>query len=624
MSKSLKEGEVEELKTRSDIADVIGGYVSLKKRGKNFVGLCPFHQEKTPSFTVDSIKQLYHCFGCGEGGDVISFLMKIENMEFLEAVEFLANKTGYKLTYSTRESSTSRKFKEKLLDLNELAKKYYHYVLFNSKAGGAALEYLENRGFNKKTIERFQVGYSLNSWEQFCSFARKRNYSPTELIEAGMAIKSKKGRQEIYDRFRGRIMFPIEDVVGKTIGFGARILNPGADRQSAKYINTPETKLYSKSKNIYNIYRAKNAIVEQNRALIVEGYTDVMALFQNGIQNVVASLGTALTSEQIKLLGRFTQNIVLVFDSDQAGMSASLKGMDRLKEYNHRLDLFNENNMSIEVAILEKGYDPADYTFKRGSSAFLDQVRQAENIIDFTLDTIMKKHDISNINGKLRASNELLKFILTLSSKIIQEECIKKVSRKLDLKESLLFEELVKMGSSSKKNTHTPGGKLPEKNEAPYKKLEIEALRLMINGEGLTDGCFLGLDESYFRFEDTRKLFNILSKLITDYRKASKKINFPVEITSDYLEEEAVQKLYNTIYFDSKPYKNGRVNCKEVLKNLKLVNLLQEIDRIRSEMLKIEERKKKGETGTEIQQKYNQLCQKHIKLVEQAMAEKIT
>ncbi len=623
MSKSLKQGEVEELKGRVNIADIINGYVSLKKRGKSFLGLCPFHQEKTPSFNVDQTRQFYHCFGCGEGGDVLSFIMKIENVDFLEAVEFLANKIGYTLKYTSKDTSQTRKLKERLLNLNELAKNYYHFVLFNSKTGKSALNYLKERGFLDDILNDFRVGYSFNHWEHFCNFAQKRGYGKKELIETGLAIESKKARQSLYDRFRGRIIFPIEDVVGKTIGFGARILDAGRSKQSAKYINTPETKLYSKSNNIYNICRAKNSIVSQDKALIVEGYTDVMALAQEGIKNVVASLGTALTSEQIKLLGRFTQNIVLVFDSDQAGMSASLKGMDKLKEYNQRLDLFHENNMNIEVAILEEGYDPADYVFKKGKDDFLNQVNGAQNIIDFTLDIKIKKYDISKINGKLRASNELLKFILTLSSKIIREECVKKVSRKLDLNENLLFEELVKMERGSMKNQNQETYH-QEKKDVPSKRLEIEALRLMINGEGLTEQSFLGLDDDYFRFEDTKKLFNVVKRHIISKRRETKKLNFPVEITSENLDDIQVKKLYNSIYFDSKSYKNGKVDHKEVFMNLKLLSLFQQIDTIRTEMLKIEERKKRGEIGKEIDRKYNLLYQDLIKLEKQKLELKVT
>ena len=339
MNRSLKQGEVEELKSKADIHSVISNYVKLKKTGRNYTGLCPFHKEKTPSFTVDTSKQLYHCFGCGEGGDVISFIEKIESMEFIEAVEFLAKKIGYSLNYSYSGSPQSSKLKNRLVELNDLARKYFNFILFNSKKGLSSLDYLKNRGFTEKTLIEFDVGFSLDSWDAFSNFAKRRGYKTHEIIKCGLAIESKRGVEEVYDRFRNRIMFPIEDIVGKTIGFGGRILSDSGKTggRQAKYINTPETILYSKSKNIYWIFQAKKHIVEKDEVLIVEGYTDVMALHQYGIKNAVASLGTALTSDQIKLIGRFTKNIVLVFDSDTAGMDASLKGIDRLRNFREEL-----------------------------------------------------------------------------------------------------------------------------------------------------------------------------------------------------------------------------------------------------------------------------------------------
>ncbi|MES0342113.1 MAG: DNA primase, partial [Candidatus Humimicrobiaceae bacterium] len=394
MSRSLKEGEVEELKSHTDIYSVVSGYVKLKKSGKSYSGLCPFHKEKTPSFSVDQTKQLYHCFGCGEGGDIISFVEKIENMDFIESVEFLANKVGYKLKYNLSGGSReSGKVRNKLYEINELAKKYYQFILFKSKAGKMPLDYLKKRGFTEETIQEFEVGYSMDLWDNFTNFIIKRKFKPKEVIDSGLAIESTRKKGSVYDRFRGRIMFPIEDIIGKPIGFGGRIITEKSNtaKQSAKYINTPETKIYSKSKNIYHIYQAKNFIVDMDEVLIVEGYTDVMALYQSGIKNAVASCGTALTSDQIKILGRFTKNIVLVFDSDQAGMNASLKGMERLREYNERLDLYFESNLNIKVAILEKDYDPADFILKKGKQLFTEKIKDAQNIIDFTIEVILDR-----------------------------------------------------------------------------------------------------------------------------------------------------------------------------------------------------------------------------------------
>lgn len=634
MGRSLKEGEIEELKSRADIYSVISGYVKLKKTGKNYTGLCPFHKEKTPSFTVDASKQLYHCFGCGEGGDVITFVEKIENMEFAEAVEFLAKRVGYNLKYNYSGSYESSRQKNRLVELNELAKKYYNFILFNSKKGQPSLSYLKSRGFRENTLREFEIGYSLDSWENFSKFALKRGYKAQELVQCGLAIESSKGGIGIYDRFRGRIMFPIEDIVGKVVAFGGRIISEKSktgDRK-AKYINTPETKLYSKSKNIYRIFQAKNHIVEKDEVLIVEGYTDVMALHQEGIRNVVASLGTALTSEQIKVLGRFTKNIVLVFDSDKAGINASLKGIERLREYNDRLDLFYENNLNIRVVVLEEGYDPADFVFKKGKEAFLKKVEEAPGIIDFTIDMIANKYDTGSLAGKLKASDHLLRFISTLSSGIVQEECIKKVAQKLNLKESLLFEEMLKKKYKNETaRRYGNRGYGSEEKEAvnetiiPLKKVEIEALGLIINGLSTRIDELLDLGPAYFKFDDTRELYLVIRDEIIKTINAGEKVNFPVKITSGKIVNEEARKLYNNILFSETQFAdrdNDLAAC-EIINNLKGIRISEEIEDIRKKMIEYEKSRSMDKDTADGDDKltceYDRLYQRLIELEKERM-----
>lgn len=636
MNRSLKQGEVEELKSKADIYSIISGYVKLKKTGRNYTGLCPFHKEKTPSFTVDPSKQLYHCFGCGEGGDVISFIEKIENTEFMEAVEFLAKKVGYSLKYSYSSSRQPSKLKNRLVELNELARKYYNFVLFNSKKGLFSMNYLKNRGFTEETLNEFEVGYSLDSWDGFSNFARKRGYKSNEIVKCGLAVESDRAPGEIYDRFRGRIMFPTEDIVGKTIGFGGRITKDAARTggQKAKYINTPETSLYSKSKNIYRISQAKNYIVEKDEVLIVEGYTDVMALYQKGIKNAVASMGTALTPEQIKLLGRFTKNIVLVFDSDTAGRNASLKGIERLKEYNDKLDLYYESNLNIKVSILEEGYDPADFIFKKGKDAFISKIESSMNIIDFTLDAIINKYDIGNLAGKLKASDHVTRFIATLSSRIIQEECIKRVAGKLELKENLLLEEVLKKAKDYKnrnirRDEYQDNGKkeYASDNITPIKRIEVEALKLVINGLGNQIDELLGLGPGYFRFEDTRELYLIVREDILRIREEGKKVNFPLKITSGAIENEDVKKLYNYILFSEPQFKEENINkvSSEIISNLKGIYISEEIEKIRKKMIEYEKSKGKssGIKDDEMAKKYDELYRRLIELEKEKMSLKI-
>jgi len=636
MAKTLKEGEIEELKNHADIQIVISGYVNLKRSGKSYVGLCPFHKEKTPSFTVDPRKQLYHCFGCGEGGDIISFIMKVENLDFIEAAEFLAKKVNYNLQFIYTDTPEMPEKRSRLIEICELAKKYYKYILFNSKVSERARDYLNRRGFKKEIIEHFELGYSPESWSSFSNFAVKRGYMLKEIIESGLALQSSRAVNEIYDRFRGRIMFPIKDIVGKTIGFGGRIINdaqksdanvemqtqgrqvwmqPQTKSQAltkpemqikmqpqvkaqAKYINSPETKIYSKSKSIYGLFDAKNSIVEKDAALIVEGYTDVMTLHQEGIKNAVASLGTALTIEQIGIVGRFTKNIILVFDSDAAGVSASMRGMERLKEYNEKLDLFHESNINMKVAVLEEGYDPAEYVLKKEREKFLERVDNAVNIIDFTIDMILRKYDINSLSDKLSASDELLGFISTLSSKIVQEECIKKISEKLNLRESLLVEQLQK--KSSKKSyrkaedsvSGQEGIKRNEKMVSPLRNIEIEALKIIINGIGDKYYDLLDIGAEFFNFEDTKKLYEIIKEALTESKSDDGGVNFPLKISSDKLEDEQLKRLYNMIIFSPVNYSDNNLACLEVYNNLKRIYITGKIDEVKKRLKQFENYRK--------------------------------
>ncbi len=597
MARSIKDGEIEELKSRTDIQSIVSGYVNLKKSGKNYLGLCPFHKEKTPSFSVDPRKQFYHCFGCGEGGDVISFIMKVENLDFVEAAEFLAKKINYNLQYNYTSSPEVTEKRSRLVEVNELAKKYYSYIFQNSKHAEKARAYLKQRNFTDKTLREFEIGYSTDGWTNFSDFAQKRDFSIKELIDSGLSIQSNRDRNAIYDRFRSRIMFPIKDLVGKTVGFGGRVLSDSNKTvpkiQTAKYINTPETKVYSKGKNIYGLFEAKNAVVEKDRVLIVEGYTDVMALHQAGIKNAVASLGTALTQEQIEIICRFTKNIVLVFDSDKAGVNASLRSIERLREYNQKLDLYSESNIDMRVALLGSDYDPAEYILKKGADAFSQVIDSSVNILDFAMNMIMAKYDLQDLNQKLRATDEVIGFIATLSSKIVQEECIKKVSETLKLRESLLVEQLSRRSSEVARKTRSARETVETKEMViPARHIEIEALKILINGVGENVDDLLEIGAGHFRFDDTRNLYEIIREEFKSLIQANKKINFPLEISSNMLEGDEIKKLYNQVIFSPINYSDYNLAEEEVYNNLKRLHINEEIDKVKSQLKKFENYKK--------------------------------
>ena len=366
---------IERIRQTADVADVIGDYVSLKKKGANLWACCPFHGEKSPSFSVSPAKGIYKYFGCGKAGDSIRFIMDIEGLGYGEALKHLAKKYGIEIqeTVMTDEQLQSQNERESLLIALNYAKNYYQNNLFKHDEGQAiGYPYFKERGFSDKTINTFELGYSLESWDAFTKEALKNGYSLEVLEKAGLTIvkdNEQSNQNKSFDRFRNRVTFPIHNVSGKVIAFGARILK--ADKSQAKYLNSPETEVYHKSNVLYGIFQAKNSIRTQDVCYLVEGYTDVISLHQAGIENVVASSGTSLTIEQIRLIGRFTQNITVLYDGDAAGIKASLRGMDMILE----------EGLNVKLVEFPEGEDPDSYVQKIGSENFLKHIR--ENATDF-------------------------------------------------------------------------------------------------------------------------------------------------------------------------------------------------------------------------------------------------
>ena len=377
---------IERIKQTADVADVIGDYVSLKKKGANLWACCPFHGEKSPSFSVSPAKGIYKCFGCGKAGDSIRFIMDIEGLGYGEALKHLAKKYGIEVqeTIMTDEQLQSQNERESILIVLNYAKNYYQNNLFNHDEGQSiGYPYFKERGFSDKTIHTFELGYSLESWDAFTKEALKNGYSLEVLEKAGLTItkdNEQSSQNKSFDRFRNRVTFPIHNVAGKVIAFGARILK--ADKTQAKYLNSPETEVYHKSNVLYGIFQAKNAIRTTDVCYLVEGYTDVISLHQAGIENVVASSGTSLTIEQIRLIGRFTQNITVLYDGDTAGIKASLRGMDMILE----------EGLNVKLVVFPEGEDPDSYVQKIGSEDFLKHIQKdATDFITFKAELFLKE-----------------------------------------------------------------------------------------------------------------------------------------------------------------------------------------------------------------------------------------
>lgn len=382
---------IERIRQIADVADVIGDYVSLKKKGANLWACCPFHGEKSPSFSVSPAKGIYKCFGCGKAGDSIRFIMDIEGLGYGEALRHLAKKYGIEIqeTVMTDEQLLAQNERESLLIVLNYAKNYYQNNLFKHDEGqSVGYPYFKERGFSDKTINTFELGYSLESWDAFTKEALKNGYSLDVLEKAGLTIikendithNSQPTTQKSFDRFRNRVTFPIHNVSGKVIAFGARILK--ADKSQAKYLNSPETEVYHKSNVLYGIFQAKNAIRTKDVCYLVEGYTDVISLHQAGIENVVASSGTSLTIEQIRLIGRFTQNITVLYDGDIAGIKASLRGMDMILE----------EGLNVKLVVFPEGEDPDSYVQKIGSEEFVKYIQDsATDFITFKAELSLKE-----------------------------------------------------------------------------------------------------------------------------------------------------------------------------------------------------------------------------------------
>lgn len=418
--------DIEQIKQKINIVDFINEYVPLKKMGRNFRANCPFHSEKTPSFYVSAERQVWHCFGCQKGGDVFTFLMEIERIEFVEALRDLAERTGVKLRESY-ELTGEQKHKEQLYGLHQLAAEYYHYILTQHQAGERARECLKKRGIKEETIKTFLLGYAPDSWEATGKYLLKKGFRYDELVEAGLAIKGR----GYYDRFRGRLIFPIRDHRGQTIAFGGRILSDRAE--TAKYINSPETPIYTKGNTLYGIHITKEAIRSKNTAILVEGEFDLLSSFQDGVSNVVAIKGSALTEGQIQLLKRFTDKLIFALDSDLAGDQAARRG----------IEIADAANFLLKVVVLPQGKDP-DECVKMGGGLWKKAVEEAIPIYDYFISSAQKRFDIGTIEGKKRLSDELIPILSKIENTIIKAHYTRKLAGILAIPEATVALEMEK------------------------------------------------------------------------------------------------------------------------------------------------------------------------------------
>lgn len=433
----------DEIKARLDIVEIIRQYMPLKASGGNFVGKCPFHNEKTPSLSVSPTKQVWHCFGCGRGGDLFSFIMEIENLNFSEALRLLAPRAGVVLK---KESGPLASQRNRLLDVLEQAAKYYHHVLISEKAGETARKYLSERGLKMETIKEWRIGYAPDSWDDVIIFLKSRKFSDQDILLAGLSIKkTETGR--FYNRFRGRIMFPLREVNGNIIGFTGRIL-PTLEKndQQGKYINSPQTMVYDKSKLVFALDKAKQVIREGNLAILVEGQMDCITAHEAGFKNVIATSGTALTGDQVRLIQRFTNRIAFAYDMDSAGRQALERG--------------SEQTLGAEletlVISLPEGKDP-DECIRRNPVGWQEAVHNAQPLMEYYVNEIIKKIDISLVSDRRIALKKLLPQLTRVVNSVERDFWIKQISHILETDEKIVRESLQSlMKPAQKSNISTP------------------------------------------------------------------------------------------------------------------------------------------------------------------------
>ncbi|MGB9883044.1 MAG: DNA primase [Microgenomates group bacterium] len=414
------DNQIEEIKRKIDIVDFIGSFINLKKTGRNYKAICPFHQEKTPSFIVSPERQIWHCFGaCSEGGDIFKFLMKWENITFVEALKELAKKAGVALKKIDFQDKVWQK-RERYFSMNFFAAEFFHYLLTKNRFGEKALLYLKSRGIKDSTIKLFQLGYAPVSWDSLKNFLKSKKFAEEEMLENGLLIKGEKGN--FYDRFRGRLIFPLKDSRGNIVGFSGRILDES--KKEAKYVNSPETPIYHKRETLFGIHLAKDSIKTEKNVFIVEGEFDMITPYQNGFSNFVAIKGTALTNEQLLLLKRYTEKITLVLDADSAGEQSTLRAIDEAE----RLDL------EIEIVRLSKGKDP-DEAVRSDLKAFKEDLKKSLPIYDFLIETAQKKYPEETSFAKKKIADEVLPFIERILNPIVRSYYVKKIAKILAVEE---------------------------------------------------------------------------------------------------------------------------------------------------------------------------------------------
>jgi DNA primase len=464
---------INQIRDRIDIADIVGHHVSLTRAGQNLKGLCPFHQEKSPSFTVSPSRQIFHCFGCGAGGNVFSFLTRITGASFPEVVRDLGRKVGIEVQESAGFNPQAAQF-GRIEQVNQAASSWFHKNLQDGKSGEPARQYLAERGIEPATITRFAIGVALGEWEGLIKALTHQGFTAGDLAAAGLTIareQAGKGATGFYDRFRARVMFPIVDLRKRVVGFGGRTLGDG----TPKYLNSPDTPLFKKGQTLFAFDQARESIARTKTVIVVEGYFDAIALHQAGITHTVATLGTALTAEHIQALRRFATNVVLLFDPDAAGVRAALRG----------LDLFVNSGLGVKVVTLPDGDDPDTYVRKAGAEAFARLEAAAPSLLDYALEHSVKEAEAGSLEGRIRSVDEILRILQKSEHPIEREERLRVVAERLGINQQRLIERYPVLIAEQRKTSAPSGSSVPPKPVPVFKGVpeERDLVFLLLQGK---------------------------------------------------------------------------------------------------------------------------------------------
>ena len=588
MKGHISPDKIDEVKRRADIVDLVSEYVTLKKGGRNFLGLCPFHKEKTPSFTVNRDKQIFYCFGCGEGGNVLTFLMKMNDMSFPEAVRHLAGKTGVVIPERilTREEKERSSVRDEIIRINQIAAKYFFGNLF-SPAGKEAREYIRNRGLRDEVIKEFRLGFAIDGWRHLKEYFEKAKISLKLVEQAGLIIPKTNGGGSFYDRFRGRLIFSIEDVGGNVVAFGGRIIGDG----EPKYLNTSESLVYIKGKNLYGLNRTKEDIRKKGYVILVEGYFDLITLWDAGIRNVVATLGTALTRDHVDLIRRYTGQVVAIFDPDIAGKKALARS----------IELFLSGNLRAKAVILPDGHDPDKYVRTFGSESLKTIIDNAQSMVDYYIENFIGK--VTTVEEKRDALKEALTFIVNIDGRNERELFIKRVSEKLGLNQEFLTREVNRALKESDGKT----AEASEERNVEIDSVELSLIHIMLEyphkipqivKEDILD-CFMSVN------------LKSLAEKLKDFFEKEGLESFDASLFIQGIDNEMIRQRLLKKMIDASPYDGGIINRV-------IVDAMKQIKRKwykeKSGILKTEIRKAE-ESGN------NELCKKLLEEKERLLRE---